>query len=205
MSYVKSSIACQKLGCHAETLRNWDRRGYIDTIRTASNYRLYNVDKFIADQRKTIVKNEPDKEKFIYCRVSCRKQKDDLERQISDLSAKYPNHIVYKEIGSGINFKREQLYRILDLSFKGLVSEVVVAHRDRLCRIAWEHFEWLFNRLGVKLVVESNEISEQSPNEELADDLMSIVHVFACRHYGARRKIRKKVNETSEIKDITKT
>jgi predicted site-specific integrase-resolvase len=62
----------------------------------------------------------------------------------------------------------------------------VVAHKDRLCRIAWQHFVWLFKFYGVNLIVEDNQ--EYSPESEFNDDLMSIIHVFSSRHYGLRRK-----------------
>jgi len=65
------------------------------------------------------------------------------------------------------------------------VEQVVVAHRDRLCRIAWEHFKWLFEFHGVDLIVEDQQ--ECSPESEFTDDLFSIIHVFSARHCSLRR------------------
>jgi putative resolvase len=177
--YVKPSIASKELGVSVQTLRIWADEGKIKYIRGAGNGRLYDTSSITNKE-----KNQETK-KYIYCRVSCSKQKEDLERQISFLKEKYPTHIVITEIASGINFKRKKLQRILDESIKGCVSELVVAHKDRLCRISWDHFHWLFTRLGVNIIIEDRE--EHSPESELADDLFSIIHVFSCRHYGQRR------------------
>jgi predicted site-specific integrase-resolvase len=173
--------------------------GKIKTIRGGGNQRLYNVKSFI--NPKIEEEEESTKTKYIYCRVSSHKQKNDLTRQINSLQEKYPNHTVVKEIASGINFKRKILNRILEESYRGLVEEIVVAHKDRLCRIAWDHFEWLFQLYGVTLIIDSDEELHHSPESELAEDLMSIVHVFSCRHYGQRGKCGKKNVSGTETED----
>lgn len=191
MPYVKPKIASETLGITVEALRNWARQGKVKTIIGIGGHRLYDID--------SIINPKTDNGKqYIYCRVSSNKQKEDLERQVNYLSEKYPDHEVFKEIASGINFKRKVLQRILEEVFRGNVKRIVVAHRDRLCRIAWEHFFWLCEKFGTTIVVDSNE-DHSSPETELAEDLMSIVHVFSCRHYGARRKYtRKTTGDNSE-------
>jgi hypothetical protein len=67
----------------------------------------------------------------IYCRVSSSKQKDDLERQIEAMCKEFPLHKVYKDIGSGLNYRRKGLSRLLEHVQARMVKEVVVAHRDR--------------------------------------------------------------------------
>ncbi len=101
------------------------------------------------------------------------------------MSEKYPDHTVVSDIGSGINFKRKSLRRILEQVFKGNVSEVVVAHRDRLCRFAFELFHWILKTHGVKLVVLDQTLG--APQQELAEDLLAITQVFACRLNGKRK------------------
>ena len=198
MSYVKPAEASKKLGISVQTLRIWADDDKIKYIRGPGNGRLYDI---------TSITKEPELKttgkKYIYCRVSCSKQKEDLERQITFLQNKYPDHTVVKEIASGINFKRKQLQRILDEAIKGSVKELVVAHKDRLCRISWDHFHWLFLRLGVNIIVEDRE--EHSPEQELADDLFSIIHVFSSRHYGQRRRYTTKGITTTEAKEETET
>jgi len=185
MPYVKAKIARKEIGVTDDTLRKWSNEGRIRSIRGAGNQRLYDIESFIKGETVQV-----EKKKYIYCRVSSSKQKEDLERQVNYLQEKYPAHQVLKEIASGINFKRKVLNKIMDEAIKGDIQEIVVAHRDRLCRIAWDHFYWLFDRLGVNIIVDSGE--EHSPQSELTDDLLSIIHVFSCRHYGQRRKYTKK-------------
>lgn len=200
MTYVKAKLAREKLGVSDQTLRKWGDEGIIDTIRIGDKgCRLYNIDKVV----EHIPIQQSSRRKILYCRVSSYKQKEDLQRQIKYLKEKYPNHEVIEEIASGINFKRKGLKSILDSSIKGMVEEVVVAHRDRLCRIAFEHFSWLFSYLGVNLVVDGKEdcISET----DLANDLFEIIHVFSCRHYGARRKYTSRGNENQVRKEETET
>ena len=196
--YVKPKKARERLGVTNATLRAWADKGYIQAIRVhEGGDRLYNVDEFMSrgSAEKTI-----EKKNYIYCRVSSSKQKEDLSRQIEYLKKIYPSYTVIKDIGSGINFKRKGLNNLLAKTMQGLVGTVVVAHRDRLCRIAWEHFSWLFQFHGVHLVVEDKQ--EYSPESELSDDLMSIVHVFSARHYGMRRNYTTRSGAENTFKHI---
>lgn len=179
MSYVKPQVASKELGVSIQTLRNWAKNDQITFVTGPGGGRLYNTKSITFKQSENVPS------KYIYCRVSCSKQKEDLQRQINFLKEKYKDHTVVTDIASGINFKRKGLKRILDEAIKGNIREIVVAHKDRLCRISWEHFHWLFTRLGVNIIVEDRE--EHSPESELQDDLFSIIHVFSCRHYGQRR------------------
>ena len=190
-TYVKAKKAREILGVCDETLRNWDKQGKIEIIRGGGKQRLYNVQKFLKPEGSIFEPEEIKKTKYIYCRVSSAKQKKDLDRQACYLKEKYPENTVLTEIASGINFKRKVLNRILEEAYRGTVEEIVVAHKDRLCRISWDHFEWLFNLYGVKVIVDDNDPSH-TPESELAEDLLSIVHVFSCRHYGQRRKYGKR-------------
>jgi predicted site-specific integrase-resolvase len=194
MPYVKPAIARKHFGVTDFTLRNWGDNGKIHFIRDKSSnmsVRLYDLDSYVGNKDDPAARdrNEQKKEKVIYCRVSSNKQKEDLKRQIDFLQTKYPEHVVYSDIASGINFERKALTKLLDKCLAGLVEEVVVAHRDRLCRIAWKHFEFLFKRLRISLVVDGEQ--DFCPETELRDDLLSIIHVFSCRHYGSRRRYTK--------------
>jgi len=201
MSYVKPKTAAKELGIDPKTLRSWANEGRIKVLVGKGGHRIYNLESYVDPTGKYKPKEVPQsqKHKYIYCRVSTFKQKEDLERQVKYLSEKYPNHKVAKDIASGINFNRKSFKRILDETTHGLVEEVVVAHRDRLCRFAFEHFKWFFDRYGVNLVVDNEESKTISSEQELAEDLLSIIHVFSSRHYGQRRKCVKK--EVSDEKN----
>jgi predicted site-specific integrase-resolvase len=101
---------------------------------------------------------------------------------------------VVTDVGSGINWKRKGLKTILDKAMHRDISEVVVAHRDRLCRFAFELLEWILDQNRVKLVVLDEENGE-SNDKELSDDILSIIHVYSCRKMG-RRRYKNKENTT---------
>ena len=210
-TYVPNHVAKESLGVNDQTLRGWCERGWIDTIRTPAGQRLYNVKKFVETNRVSnqSVEDFIDKKKFVYCRVSSAGQKDDLERQVSFMQDRLPNHTVVTDIGSGLNFKRKGLQAILEQLFKGLVAEVVIAHKDRLCRFGFDLLEWIFKQHHCKLVV----LDQRNPSieQELAEDLISIVHVFSCRINGKRKYTKKpkqigeteKTNQNSDDKTLS--
>ena len=103
--------------------------------------------------RSTTAEAGAQRKKIVYCRVSSQKQKEDLVRQRELLSNAYPSHEVVEDIGSGINFHRRGLVAILERAVRGELEEVVVAHRDCLCRIAFELVETVLRACHCRLVV----------------------------------------------------
>lgn len=184
MRYVTSREACKILGLHANTLRTYANDGRIETIKTYSGQRRYNVDTFIG--------SVSEQKRFCYCRVSSPKQRDDLERQVAFMSERYPDYEVIRDIGSGINFKRKGLTSILESAMRGDVVTLVVAHKDRLTRFGFELIKYIIERNGGKLVVLDQAVF--SPEVELTKDLLSILHVFSCRLHGLRN-YKKQVSE----------
>lgn len=182
--FVNTKEARELLKVTSATLRNWDKQGKIETIRTPSRIRMYNKECIL----KILGKNgtTPEKRKIAYCRVSSKKQSDDLERQKDSFRSSHPSHELVEDIGSGINFKRKGLQRILESSMRGELEEVVVSHRDRLCRFAFELIESILSKNNTKLVV-LDKTEHKSSSEELAEDVLAIIQVFACREMGKRR------------------
>jgi predicted site-specific integrase-resolvase len=119
----------------------------------------------------------------------------------------YPGYTVISDVGSGINFKRKGLLSLLSKCKQGCIREVVVASRDRLCRFAFELLEWFFKEHNIQLKVHFD--ADQSPEQELGDDLLSIVQVFCCRRNGKRRygesRKRKALPRPSYAKDPPET
>jgi predicted site-specific integrase-resolvase len=115
--FYKGKKASAILKVHYRTLYNWDRAGKIEVVRTASGYRMYNVKKYLSDVKNKL-KNEPDRRKICYIRVSSKSQKDDLDRQENLMKEKYPEYEIIREIGSGLNFKRPGLLKIINMSIK---------------------------------------------------------------------------------------
>ena len=146
-TWVKTAQASKFFGVCPETLRNWTRDGLIEFKRTAGGHRVYRID---SGSRNL---SEPQKTAYVYIRVSSKKQENDLQRQRDFMVSKFPNHTVIKDIGSGLNFRRRGLIKLLELSSKGLVSEIVVASKDRLCRFGFELLEWQFSANNTRLLV----------------------------------------------------
>jgi predicted site-specific integrase-resolvase len=166
------------------TLHRWVEENKIRAIRTPSGQRRY----YFSDIQLILDGNHhpSQKQKVVYCRVSSSKQLDDLERQKSLLQQQFPHHQLVADVASGLNWKRKGLRSILEQAMRGHLSEIVVAHRDRLCRFSFDLLEWIFSSNGVKLVVLDQE-ENQSTESELADDILSLVHVYSCRQMGKRR------------------
>ena len=119
--YVSQQEACKVFGVVTSTLRRWDKQNKIKTIRTPSNYRRYDISSVnqIKNKNSIVVS----KKKICYCRVSSKKQMDDIGRQKDYLKSKYPNHEIISDIGSSINWKRKGLLSILEQSDKGIIEE----------------------------------------------------------------------------------
>jgi putative resolvase len=187
--YINTKNAVQLLQVTPKTLRLWDKENKIRTIRTPSGIRRYNmqdIQNILGCSSITEKTRNKEQKKVCYARVSSKKQMDDLDRQKDFFRCNYPNHIVVSDVDSGINWKRKGLLSLLESSMRGDISEVVVAHRDRLSRFAFELLEWIFRKNGVELVV-LNRNDNQSEEQELSDDVMSIIHVYSCRKNGKRR------------------
>ena len=182
MPYVKGAVFKRLYNVSDATLRTWADHGKIDSCRTPGGIRLY---KLPDDSQLTKLSNKDSGARVVYVRVSSPKQKDDLERQKAFMHSRFPAHEIVADVGSGINWRRKGLLSLLDRANKGGLNQVVVASRDRLCRFAFELLEYIFKQRGVQLIVlESN---DASPEDELSDDLLSVVQVFCCRRNGKRR------------------
>ena len=144
--YVNTKKAKELLQITPKTLRIWDKEGKIRTFRTPSGQRRY----YLKDIQNIMGRNSShdQKQKVCYCRISSTNQMDDLSRQTTLLKSKFPNHILVTDVGSGINWKRKGLRTILEQTMQGNISEVVVAHRDRLCRFAFELLEFILASNG---------------------------------------------------------
>ena len=143
-----------------------------------------------------------DKITVCYARVSSSHQKEDLERQVNLLASKYPSARIIKDVGSGINWKRQGINTLLELIHQGVVGEVVVTFKDRLCRFGSELLEWIFQKNDVKLMVLNSTCDTTNPTGELAEDLLAITTVFVARNNGIRsgkfKRERSLQNKTSE-------
>lgn len=185
--YIAPKETCEILGVHPLSLKNWVKKGKIECIRTPGGKRMYNVSKFLSEQQpQQLQQPKEEGKKICYCRVSTRNQKDDLERQIEFMKQQYPNHEIISEIGSGLNMNRKKLQMIIKLAIDGQINEVVVAHKDRLTRFGFELVENIIKDYSNGRIIVINK-KDLSPEQEITQDLLSIINVFSARVNGLRK------------------
>jgi len=133
---------------------------------------------------------------IVYARVSGRAQKPDLAQQIDALDAYCKQQAIkvdewMSDISSGLNYKRKNFTRLMEMIELGQVRRVLIAHRDRLVRFGYDYFEAFCQRHHTELIVMNSEA--MSPEHELVRDLIAIVTVFSVRLHGLRsyRKVLK--------------
>jgi predicted site-specific integrase-resolvase len=196
--YVSGKKASEILGVHFMTLYNWDKKKLIETIRTPGGKRLYNVKKYLENIEKNksninnvnnpIINEKMNRKKnIIYARVSSLGQREDLERQIQLLKSKYPNHELISDIDSGMNLNRRGLRRIIYESIKGNINEVVIVHKDRLCRYGYELIEDIINKYSNGEIKILNKTEKKEMKEELVEDVLQIMNIFVAKMNGMRK------------------
>jgi hypothetical protein len=117
--------------------------------------------------------------------VSSHAQQNDLNRQVAALSNLYPSAEVIAEVGGGLNFKRKKLLALLERVMLGDIERIVIAHKDRLARFGFDLFGWFCQQFNCQILV-LNERS-LSPEEEMVEDILAILHCFSSRLYGLRK------------------
>lgn len=187
------------LGVSVKTLQRWDRDGILKANRTPTNRRYYTYDQYL--QFKGIQTENDIRDTVIYARVFTRNQKDDLQNQVEFLkqfcNAKgiIVNQCI-EDFGSGLNYNRKKWNRLLDEVMANKIKTIVISNKDRFIRFGYDWFEKFCEKFNTKIIIVNNETL--SPNEELVQDIISILHVFSCRLYGLR-KYKNQIKEDEEI------
>ena len=207
--YYKPGEVAGMLGVTTRTIMLYDDNGQIEFERTATGRRVITKDNFIKylDGAGLLVSDLSDmKHDVVYARVSTHTQKErgDLDRQADSILAfiadKEPrNLLVLKEVGSGLNDNRKSLLRLVGLMLNGQVRRVFIAYKDRLTRFGFNYLKTVAEFNNVEIVIMSSEVTEKTVQEELAEDLVSIIHSFNGKLYGMRRKAFKQLEEGIDI------
>ena len=194
MKYYSTKTVAQLLGVTSQTLRNWDRQGRVKPSYVKSNgYRYYSEDSILSytQERKT----KKTLNVVGYARVSSKKQIDDLNRQIENLrtyiESKYETYEIISDVGSGINYTKPGLQKLIEKINRKEVDLIIVLYKDRLLRFGFELIEYFATLNNVKIEVLDK--INKSENQELVEDLVQIVTVFSCKLQGKRKSKTKKL------------
>ena len=199
MTSYKPKDFADLLGVSVKTLQRWDREGILKAYRTPTNRRYCTYDQLLKYKGKS---GESDtRQTVIYTRVSTRNQKEDLINQVHFLRqfCNARGIIVdqcIEDFGSGLNYNRKKWNILLENVMERKIKTIVITHKDRFIRFGFDWFEQFCMRFDTEILVVNNE--ELSPQEELVQDIISILHVFSCRLYGLR-KYKKRIKEDEEI------
>ena len=174
------------IGKSVLTLQRWDRAGILPAHRSPTNRRYYTHDQYLEYRG---LKAKGTGATIVYARVSSASQKPDLQNQVAALRTYCQRHDFtvdewIEEVGSGLNYQRKHFNRVMEEIELGRVQRLVIAHKDRLVRFGFEWFAAFCERHGTALVIVNGDTL--SPEQELVQDLLSIVHVFSARLYWLR-------------------
>jgi predicted site-specific integrase-resolvase len=193
-----------RIGRASSTVRRWEREGKLTAKRLPSGHRYFDE----SDVR-AVLGGAPDKRlTVVYCRVSSAGQRDDLESQVEAMEQYCRAGAVavdewIQEVGGGMNFKRKRFLGLIERIQRGEIERLLIAHKDRLVRFGFDLLDHLAREHGCQIVVVNQE--SLSPEQEMVEDLLAIVHTFSCRLYGMR-KYKKQIREdfpgSKEPKDI---
>lgn len=198
-TWLTSGEACDAIHVSRLTLYRWEKEGRLHPVYTDGGHRRYNRDEVLSVLG---MNRRPIKKLTIgYCRVSTADQKKDLQTQI-DLVSQYctANGYQFKiisDIGSGINYNKKGLQELIHLISTDSVERVVINYKDRLIRFGYELIEQLCNEFGVEIEI-INQTENLTSEEELVDDVLSIITVFSAKLYGSRSHKNKEIVDTNK-------
>ena len=188
------------IGVTVKTLRRWEESGkLIPDARTAGKHRRYSESQIRNFLGKPLLFDKDNKKVILYARVNSWAQKDELDNQIEALkqytiASGQSFDDVWSDYGSGLNYKRGKLTKLVNLALSGQLDKVVITHKDRLVRFGYELIEDIFNKCGAQIVI-INRSEKPDFIEELAKDLRSIVQDFYALLYDKRSSRYKKGKE----------
>lgn len=162
-----------------------------------------------ADSVYRMLNKDIERKTYLYARVSTTKQKKDLENQVQLLKNfcfqnGYTVNGIYQDIASGISFeKRTQFFDMLDEILAGKAKRVVITYKDRLSRVGFELFTYLFRKYGCEIIVISEIGSEKLDSEEIFEEMISLLHCYSMKLYSRRKA--KKIKEILEEDDSSES
>ena len=199
ISNYKPKDFAELLGVSVKTLQRWDREGTLKANRTPTDRRYYTYHQYL--QFKGIHTEKDNRKIVIYARVSTRNKKNDVQNQVSFLRqfCNAKGIIVdqcIEDYGSGLDYNRKKWNQLLGEVMEQKIKTIIVTHKDRFVRFGYDWFEKFCMKFNTTIVVVNNE--ELSPQEELVQDIVSILQMFSCSLHGLR-KYKKQITEDEEL------
>ena len=187
--------AAKYLGVSVSTLRRWEIEGKLVPERTQGQQRRYPISLLAPNLTKVSSQNRLT---LAYARVSSYDQKSDLERQKQLLemycASKGWSFEIVLDLGSGMNYNKKGLKRLINSILMGEIGRLVITHKDRLLRFGAELIFSICEMKNVEVII-VNQGDEPTFEEELAKDVLEIITVFSARLYGSRSNKNKKIIE----------
>jgi predicted site-specific integrase-resolvase len=183
---MKAKEVMKLLNICRTTLYNYTRDNVIKSTKLDNGYYDYDeqsVLKFIKKDNRINV---------IYARVSTYKQKNDLINQINKLETFcLDNDIIidsiFSEISSGLDLDRIELNNLLDQVFNHKIKNIYISNKDRLTRLSFKTLETLLKKFNTNIIV-INDHHNQTNDNEIFEELISLMHIFSTTMYSNRRK-----------------
>lgn len=198
-SLVSIGKAAKLKGVSVTTLRRWEQKGRLIPERTPSGHRRYNLNHLLGIPEP---ENEPPQPFMAgrytigYARVSGHRQKGDLEVQKQVLEAVCIQggwqFEIIEDVGSGLNYSKRGLKRLIKLICDRRIERLVLTHRDRLLRFGSELIFDLCDQFGTEVLI-INKDEEITPEEDLVQSVLEIMTVFTARLYGSRKNKNKQM------------
>ncbi|WP_120945296.1 IS607 family transposase, partial [Helicobacter labacensis] len=184
--------ASKVLGVSIQTLRNWEKKGLLKPDNyTKGGERRYKLES-LKGINKNLVFHNDNRKTIAYARVSSADQREDLIRQVQVLELYCSklgfNYEVIQDLGSGMNYYKKGLTKLLNLILESQVKRLVITHKDRLLRFGAELVFAICEAKEVEVIIINQGGENVRFEEELAKDVLEIIAVFSARLYGARSK-----------------
>jgi putative resolvase len=189
---VNIGIAAKHFGVSQETLRRWEKSGKIVVERTPRGHRRFDISHVNIHPRNS----SSGKHTLGYARVSSHDQKEDLLRQALVLEnfciASGWTHEIVQDLGSGLNFQKRGLKKLIQNICSGTIDRLLLTHKDRLLRFGSELIFSLCEQFGIEVII-MNKSEETRFEDDLVQDVLEIITVFSARLYGARSRKNQKL------------
>ena len=198
---MKAKEVLKLLNISRVTLCKYIRKGVLKGVKTPTGQWIYDDDSvysFIG-----LKKSKKNKRNISYSRVSTQNQRSQLKDQTQRI---YDSCIAkgiqldeqIEDIKSGMSFDRKGFQHLCEEVIKGNVELVIIENKDRLVRFGYEIFEGFFRYFGTKILVLSDNVQNNTYEQELSEDLISVIHYFSMKSYSHRRKLNKMIKELEE-------